>query len=248
MDAGNHDTAGTPWKPYTGPFERTADGLVGLFVRWLPPQPPRQRVLKTSWRDAFYYSSWQTIAAAVGMLAVVITAIAVLQHFTVMRISILSFAVGLLKTPVNGFHGTETFAPPMRSSNGGNGSATALWLQLLGTALVMIIGRWLLRKIPEFALKEEQEFREGCEDWSSGERVKACAIFGAAHLNNLWYPLASVIALSVGGGIFMWWYLSEYRRSHDREMATNHAAGLHAIYNGIVVSVIAFSILLALWY
>lgn len=236
------------WRPPTGPLERTDYGLFGSLLRWLPRQPAGQRRLTTSWTDILYYSSWRTVAGALGMLALLATAITVLRQFAVLRISVISFAVGAIKIPFDGFQGVDTFAPSLRSGQEAKGGDPAIWTQMLVTVLVLVVGRWFLRKIPEFALREEQEFREGCEEWSWPERVRACAIFGAAHLSNLWYPLASVAALSIGGGIFMWRYLSEYRRSLDREKAAKRAAALHAIYNGIAVLTIAVTLLVVVWY
>lgn len=223
-------------------------GFLKPLMRCLPPPPPGQRKLETSWRDTFSCSSWRTVAAALGMLALVVTAVAGLRNFTVMRISVMSLVIGVAKVPFDGFHGLSSVAPPLRSGGEVNATAPALWTQLFGTALVVVFAGLFLRWIPNFALREEQEFREGCESWSPHERAKACVIFGGAHLSNFWYPLASVVALSMGGGIFMWWYSLEYHRSLHRELAVRHAAALHAIYNGIVVSILALLLLVGIWW
>ncbi len=232
----------------TGTFDRSDHGFVGLFAGWLPPQPPRQRQLEASWRDTSYHCTWPTVAVAAGMLAVVIAVIATLRHFAVMRISVLSLATGVVKIPLDGFRGIDSFAPPLRSEGGGSASGLRLWKQVLLTVLVVAVARWFLRRIPEFAMWEEQLFREGCEDWSGRERAKACALFGAAHLSNLWYPLASVVALALGGGIFMWWYLLEHGRSRDRERAVKKATALHAVYNALAVYLIASTLLVVTWF
>lgn len=182
------------------------------------------------------------------MLAFVVTVITTLRYFVVMRISVLSLATGVVKIPFNGFRGVESFAPPLQSEGGGSGGGPGLWKQLLVTVVVVVVARWLLRWIPEFAMREEQAFREGCEDWSGCERARACALFGAAHLNNLWYPMASVVALALGGGIFMGWYLLEHGRSRDREKAVNKATALHAVYNALAVCLIASTVLVVTWF
>jgi len=88
------------------------------------------------------------------------------------------------------------------------------------TSLVIAGSWWFLRRIPRFALWEEQAFREGCELWSVRERVQSAWVFGVAHLLNLIYPIATVLALVGGGWLFMLCYLHEYPRARGRARAT----------------------------
>jgi hypothetical protein len=81
------------------------------------------------------------------------------------------------------------------------------------------------------AVGEELWFRTGCESWSNWRRIFSCFAFGCVHIVNIIYPLSSIVALSVAGGIMMYVYLREYKRSGDAQRATLVATRFHATYN-----------------
>jgi hypothetical protein len=85
------------------------------------------------------------------------------------------------------------------------------------------------------AVVEEQIFREGAEGWSWPQRITSCLVFGAVHLTNLIYPLATVLPLAVGGGLFMWVYLKNYRVTRSRRKAVLEASVTHRVYNRIAL-------------
>lgn len=99
------------------------------------------------------------------------------------------------------------------------------------------------------ALYEEQVWRENSHRWNLGQRLISCFTFGAIHMINLFYPLATIIPLSIGGGVFMFIYLRAYRRYrsegrvHARRDATFRAAIAHRLYNrcALVAVVIALA-------
>ena len=62
------------------------------------------------------------------------------------------------------------------------------------------------------ALYEEQVWREGSHRWGFTQRLISCFTFGAIHMVNLFYPLATILPLTIAGGIFMYIYLKAYRR------------------------------------
>lgn len=91
------------------------------------------------------------------------------------------------------------------------------------------------------AVYEEQMFREGAEGWTLRQRITSCLVFGVIHLSNLIYPLATILPLAIGGGIFMAVYLHTYRKTRFRRTAVLAASVWHRVYNRIAL------IYLGLW-
>ena len=92
----------------------------------------------------------------------------------------------------------------------------------------------LLPALPLFAHAEERMFRTGAEQWSPTKRVLKAMQFGAVHA-LIGIPIGAALALSLGGGTFMWWYLREFRQSGSRRQATLESTRLHTAYNAIIV-------------
>lgn len=136
------------------PFNRTQGGIIGLFTRFLPPQPANQEKLDMDWDDVKDYATLSTYVF---------------------------------------------------------------------------------------------EFREGSESWTPSQRRRAASLFGLAHLGNLWYPMASIVALGVGGWLFTKYYLRQYSHRYDSEYATFRTAAVHAIYNRIAIYCVGVIIAIALW-
>ncbi len=86
------------------------------------------------------------------------------------------------------------------------------------------------------AMLEEQWFRTGAETWMMPQRIYSCAAFGAVHVLNFIYPLASVLVVGgVLGVMAMAVYLREFGRSGDSRLATLASTKFHATYNRFVV-------------
>ena len=82
------------------------------------------------------------------------------------------------------------------------------------------------------AMLEELWFRTGAENWTVVQRLYSCVAFGAIHVLNFIYPLASLLVVGVVlGGMAMIVYLHEHRHSGDTRLATIAAAKFHATYN-----------------
>ena len=98
------------------------------------------------------------------------------------------------------------------------------------------------------ALWEEQVWRENAHNWNFGQRLVSCLTFGAIHMVNLFYPLASILPLAVAGGVFMFIYLRSYKRYraegrvHARRDATLRAALAHRLYNRCALALIVIVI------
>lgn len=94
------------------------------------------------------------------------------------------------------------------------------------------------------ALWEEQVWRENAHKWNFGQRFVSCITFGAIHMVNLFYPLATILPLAVAGGVFMFIYLRAYNkyraegRVHARRDATLRAALAHRLYNRCALALI----------
>jgi uncharacterized membrane protein (DUF485 family) len=100
------------------------------------------------------------------------------------------------------------------------------------------------------ALYEEQVWREGSHRWNFGQRLISCLTFGAIHMVNLFYPLATILPLTIAGGVFMYIYLKAYRRYiekgrvHARRDATFRAAIAHRLYNRCALAAVVFVVVL----
>jgi hypothetical protein len=95
----------------------------------------------------------------------------------------------------------------------------------------------LVPLLPLFALREEEAFRLGAEEWSMGRRVRRSIEFGLVHL-VMGIPIGVALALSVGGGYFTWAYLYGYRKGGgSRRAGLLESTCSHLAYN---IEVLAF--------
>jgi len=99
----------------------------------------------------------------------------------------------------------------------------------------------LLPALPLFAYAEERMFRTGAEAWSGRRRAVKVVQFGLVHA-LIGIPLGAAIALSIGGGYFMWVYLRSYRLTPSRHLATIESTTAHTVYNGLVVALVLLAI------
>lgn len=77
------------------------------------------------------------------------------------------------------------------------------------------------------------------------QRATSCLVFGAIHMVNLIYPLATIVPLSLGGALFMSVYLKAYRRTRFRRTAVLESSVVHRVYNRIAIGVVLLSIITA---
>lgn len=164
---------------------------------------------------------WRHVVLAPFVLVVVLVVAGLLIQLPVLRWGWWT-AIGGIGNPVTG--GTEQT------------SGTALeWLVPLAFLLV------LLPAIPLFAQAEERMFRFGAESWSRPKRVAKAIQFGLAHA-IIGIPIGVALALSIGGGYFMWCYLRRYRATHRPYEAMMESTRAHATYNVeiVVVLLLAF--------
>jgi hypothetical protein len=109
-----------------------------------------------------------------------------------------------------------------------------------GTALEWIVPAFFLSLVfpllPLFAAREEEMFRLGAENWSTGRRIRRGLEFGLVHL-IMGIPIAVALALSVGGWYFTWAYLRGYRRTGSQWEAMMESTRSHLAYNLEIITI-----------
>ncbi len=117
---------------------------------------------------------------------------------------------------------------------GGTEQTSGTFLEWLVPIVFLVV---LLPAIPLFAQAEERMFRFGAESWSGPKRVAKAVQFGLAHA-IIGIPIGVALALSIGGGYFMWCYLRRFNatgRPYESMMESTRA---HAAYNTEIVIVL----------
>lgn len=120
----------------------------------------------------------------------------------------------------------------------------------LGTFVALNHGQVELNSLPAtrfkpfnfvllFALIEELVFRSGSEKWTWPQRIRASMMFGIVHIANIWVSFAMGVALGMAGFGFMLVYHWYYRKAKYQILATSAAAMTHAIYNIMVLAILA---------
>lgn len=97
--------------------------------------------------------------------------------------------------------------------------------------------------IDNLAMSEEQWFRMGAESWTVQQRIQSCCVFGFIHIQNLFYPITSLLVLTLIGGLFMALYMSYYRKTGDYRLATLYSARFHATYNRFAFLIMGIGII-----
>jgi len=92
----------------------------------------------------------------------------------------------------------------------------------------------LFPALPLFAFAEERVFRAGAELWTTNRRALKTLQFGLVHA-LIGIPIGAALALSIGGGYFMWVYLRRFRAAGSASAALIESTTAHAVYNGLIV-------------
>jgi hypothetical protein len=206
-------------KFHTEGFYRPTSRLIAPLNTRLGPLPKRMLVIQPTSEALAEVKSYRLLAFAV-MLAAIASLFTLVTLFPWMAISpyILTSKALLALT------GSELVAQ-------------------IGPQVVFLVlilkGGLTIRNFPasgkfldKRAMLEEQWFRAGAEAWTPGQRFYSCVAFGAVHVLNFIYPLASLLVVGmVLGGMALAVYLWEYRRSGDTRLATLASTKFHATYN-----------------
>jgi hypothetical protein len=210
-------------------FVRPQVGLAGLLSRWLGPVPRCMVQLDADSQQLADVPSYRKaglglfVAAAVCLVALSLVApwLAVSPAFYLYQVyaSFVSSWVAIGATVLTG----------------------VVFVRYATIGITGYAGRQS-KFFDRAAMYEEQWFRSGAESWSLGQRIYSCVAFGAVHIVNFIYPLTSLIVVGAVGGVFMYAYLREYRRSENYQRATVAAAKLHAAYNRFAVAYMAVAL------
>ena len=220
-------------------FHRPTDGWYnGTLMRLLPPPPKRHIVfsfgeLKERFRWRHYALGLPLIGLIIGMIQLQIHLLPVMQYNVVTGIVALGEAVG-----ISGYLAVAlVFFVWMVLRRFSNRSASSMTSNHSPHTYGFF---------NRAAVYEEQAFREGAENWHTGQRLVSCLVFGAVHMTNLIYPLATILPLALGGAVFMAVYLRTYRKTRFRRSAVLAAALLHRVYNRIALAAFAISLVIIL--
>ncbi len=131
---------------------------------------------------------------------------------------------------------------------GGQGNpVTGTTDQTAGTALEWIVPiaflLVLLPAIPVFAETEERMFRLGAENWSPAKRVGKAVQFGLMHA-VIGIPIGVALALSIGGGYFMWCYLRRFKATGRPRESMMESTRAHVAYNLEIVTVLLVALVI----
>ncbi len=129
---------------------------------------------------------------------------------------------------------------------GGEGNpVTGTTDQTAGTALEWLVPiaflLVLLPAIPVFAEAEERMFRLGAETWTPLKRVGKAVQFGLMHA-IIGIPIGVALALSFGGGYFIWCYLRCFKATGRPREAMMESTRAHVAYNTEIVVVLLLAL------
>lgn|GEM_PF-372862 len=227
------------------PFHRPTGGwFMWLINAIMPPAPPYHIVY--SFGELKLRFRWYHYLAAVPLLAMMIGLISVQVHFVPwLGLSVISGFLALIElTGLPWWLGVALFVV---------GAITVGRLverfKKKGDNKTKSVSPFSVHTYGFFnkaAIYEEQAFREGSEHWTLWQRTRSCFAFGLMHMANLFYPLATIIPLAIGGAIFMTVYLQTLRKTRSRRMAVLEASVWHRVYNRIALTALVVSLVLSI--
>lgn len=228
------------WRSREAPdvFERPSTGIyTRLLMALMPPAPDRHIVFgfgELKQRFRWYHYAW-----SIPALLVVLALVQVQIHYVPWtQYSVITGWVAGAK--LLGFNELLALA------------AFVIVLQILRRSRrrdadrTSMLSKHTYGFFSKAAVFEEQAFREGAESWSWRQRATSCLVFGAIHMLNLIYPIATILPLALGGALFMVVYLRTYKRTHFRRSAVLASAIVHRVYNRIALTVVVISLTLIL--
>ena len=113
-------------------------------------------------------------------------------------------------------------------------TAGTVWEWLVPAIFIIL----LFPALPLFAYAEELLFRRGSEVWSASRRALKVVQFGLVHA-LIGISIGTALALSIGGAYFMFVYLRTFRRTGSVNEATFESTRAHAVYNAVIVALVA---------
>lgn len=124
-----------------------------------------------------------------------------------------------------------TASPVLGTTSTTDGTVLS-WLLPLGFVALLVPA------LPLFAMREEQIFRQGAQNWSARRRVWMAVRFGITHA-LIGIPIGVALALSIGGAWFIRCYLVGFRAGGGDEAAgVLESTRAHTAYNACVVTLL----------
>ena len=205
---------------------RPSQGWLGLMTRGLPDLPDIDRPRREEFASMNKYRFLPALCA-MAVLLIVMEVVTALPAFRTSPVSAATEAAG------------------------GDSTSVLKWINIgllvvVMAALIFVGPRKFYNFFYEAALDEEIWFRLGAENFAVGQRIRSCAQFGVAHFLNLIVAVATLGAIGLAGGVFMWVYLREYKASGDPRRAVATSARFHANYNMAVIVMLASIVALAM--
>lgn len=196
----------------------------------LRPTPPPDMVF--TWKIFFRYLKWRHLALTVIGLAGTIGMLEIFYNYIPFsRPSLFSLIIG-----------TIDFVSFKLTGHFTNQSITAyiviMILMQSGSTAALFPGRMIGKGVPAWAMKEEQAFRAGAENWSSAQKFFASLAFGLLHFNNIIYPLAACFAITLGGLYYIGIYMHMYKKTGSSQVALLESGTVHALHNLIALTVL----------
>jgi hypothetical protein len=203
-----------------------------LLMRFMPPAPERHIVfsygeLKPRFKRWHYLLAIPALAVVLGLVNLQIFLFPVMRHSVLTMVGMGVEKVGLIWgiALLVAFILVKSFLDRDDSLKG-----------------IRTHSKYTYGFFNKAAVYEEQAFREGAEKWNASQRTMSCLVFGAIHMTNLWYPLASILPLSLGGALFMWVYLQNFEQTRFRRTAVLASSVVHRVYNKVALTVIVIAI------
>lgn len=224
------------WRSREAPdeFKRPVTGVyTRLLMACMPPQPRRHIVFgfgELKPRFKWYHYAW-----AIPALLVVLGLVQLQIHYLpwTQYSVVTGYMAGMSALGVNQLIALAAFVIGYRFLHRKRTSRSSISKHTYGF-------------FNKAAVFEEQAFREGAENWNWNQRLRSCLVFGAIHMVNLIYPIATILPLALGGALFMAVYLRTYKRTHFRRSAVLASAVIHRVYNRIALAAIVISLALLL--
>lgn len=216
-------------------FQRPNGGFFTKAVMAVMPEQPKFQIvysfgkLRVHYRPKHYFGGALMLAIFIGLVQLEVYLAPWLKYSVLTGISTALTALGF----------NEVLALAVTIT------LVVLYMRHSSKGVQQLVSPHTIGFFNRAAIWEEQLFREGAEDWNFQQRLRACLAFGLIHLANMFYPLATVLPLSIGGGLLVWTYLHSMRLHNFRRRAVLDASVWHRVYNRMALIIVAVTLPLA---
>jgi uncharacterized membrane protein (DUF485 family) len=209
------------WDVKAKAFNRPSGPLTSLLMKIMPPQPERHITynfgeLKPHFKRWHYLVAIPMLLVFLGLVQLQIWALPFMHYSPLSAWAWLAETIGFLQAWVIllTIIVVKNLLPGKKKVSMGRS-----------------LGRHTFGLLNKAAVYEEQAFREGSENWTKWQRLRSHFAFGVIHQGNLFYPLATILPLAVGGTLLNKVYLHYYGKTKFRRTAVLEASLAHRVYN-----------------